>query len=197
MNHLAHLFLADRTSESLASNLAADSLKGDVSGYPMRLQEGIRLHRSVDAFTDGHPDVWASKRLVHPVAGRYAGPVTDLFFDHILATEWSDFTDEPLEDFIDSVYRLLQKDPEGVPMPFGSFLPRMIADDWLSRYKTMEGTAGALARMNGRLRTPLVIPAVVALLSERSEEIRVRFRRFFPELQEHARKIKQSLDPSV
>ena len=56
MNHLAHLFLAAPTAESLIGNLSGDFVKGAIGDrFPPGIAAGIAQHRRIDAFTDAHP----------------------------------------------------------------------------------------------------------------------------------------------
>ena len=58
MNYLAHLYLADDSPESIIGNLLGDFLKGQgTEGYSDEIKKGIRLHKSVDTYTDSHPIV--------------------------------------------------------------------------------------------------------------------------------------------
>ncbi len=60
MNHLAHLFLAGDSAESLIGNLSGDFVKGILGDrFSPGIREGIAQHRSIDAFTDSHP-AWPS-----------------------------------------------------------------------------------------------------------------------------------------
>lgn len=52
------------------------------------MQQGILLHRRIDAFSDTHPLVKEAVHLVKEVGGRYAAVVTDIFFDHFLAVDF-------------------------------------------------------------------------------------------------------------
>src|SRR5690242_14634083 len=70
MNHLAHLFLAAPTAESLIGNLAGDFVKGRIGDrFPPAIADGIAQHRRIDAFTDSHPSVAAFRRVLIPDHG--------------------------------------------------------------------------------------------------------------------------------
>ena len=72
MNYLAHLFLAEHTPESLLGNLLGDFLQGiSKERYSIAIQQGIQLHRKVDAYTDSHPIVKEAKQLVSKVTEKY------------------------------------------------------------------------------------------------------------------------------
>ena len=57
MNFLAHFFLAEGCSETMAGNFLGDFIKGplDRTIYPPKIAQGIRTHRAVDGYADRHP----------------------------------------------------------------------------------------------------------------------------------------------
>jgi acyl carrier protein phosphodiesterase len=82
MNFLAHLYLSGDDKDVMLGNLIADSVKGkDYLAYRPGIQEGILLHRKIDHFTDEHPVVERSKHLLRPKYHKFAGVVTDMFYD--------------------------------------------------------------------------------------------------------------------
>ena len=182
MNHLAHAFLAADTAESLIGNLAGDFFKGPIARHDPRLREAIRFHRRVDSFTDSHAAVSASKKRIAQPFGHYSGIIIDVYYDHLLAGMWREFSDEPLEDFAARTYRTLQQRPELIPPQFASSLPRMIADDWLVRYRTEQGVSRALYYLSRRLRMAPPLHESVELLALHREELQGDFRSFFPHL---------------
>jgi len=89
LNFLAHSVLAFDDDALLVGQIAGDFVRGpDLSAYPSRIATGIRLHRRIDAFTDGHLRVADARRLFEPPLRRYAGIIVDIVFDHWLARHW-------------------------------------------------------------------------------------------------------------
>src|SRR5436853_1964297 len=108
VNYLAHLFLAEETPESLVGNLAGDFVKGRLGDrFPPAVAAGIRHHRRVDAFTDAHPAVAAFRRVLIPEHGHYARIISDVFFDHFLASDFERWAREPLDVFLARVFALI------------------------------------------------------------------------------------------
>ena len=103
MNYLAHLFLADDDAESLIGNLAGDFVKGPVRGNDP-ISQGIRKHRAIDSFTDTHPSVAAFRRVLIPDHGHYSRIISDVFFDHFLALNWSRYAAGTLESFLEQAF---------------------------------------------------------------------------------------------
>ena len=89
MNYLAHLLLGDRGPQWLVGSLMADFVKGRLPDtMEPALRHGIVLHRRIDAGTDTHPLVVECRGLFPAERRRYAGILTDIVFDHVLARGW-------------------------------------------------------------------------------------------------------------
>lgn len=100
MNFLAHLWLADQTKTSFAGAILGDVVRGaDLSAYPDEIERGIRLHRKVDAATDRHPLIVATRERFPQGRRRYAGIVLDLVCDYVLAGDWPGYSKIELTDF--------------------------------------------------------------------------------------------------
>ena len=63
LNHLAHFMLAPAGDAARMGTLLGDFVRGaDLTAWPAEVEQAIRLHRRIDAFTDTHPTVLAAKR---------------------------------------------------------------------------------------------------------------------------------------
>ncbi len=67
----------------------------EIEVLPSNVQAGIRLHRSIDSFTDRHQIVHQSIGRISSRLGWFAGIVIDIYYDHILARNWERFASEP------------------------------------------------------------------------------------------------------
>lgn len=185
MNFLAHLYFADPTPESMAGNLMADFLRGPVDPtLPPAVREGIARHRRVDAFTDAHPCFRRSAARLRPTWGRYSVVLVDMFYDHVLARDWIEWSDEPLADFAARAHEHLEAARPLMPEIMQRAMGRLIAERWLESYATVEGMGTALARLERRFRRPLPRPLVEATadLVLHGPGITEDFDAFFPDL---------------
>jgi acyl carrier protein phosphodiesterase len=193
MNYLAHLFLAERTAESLIGNLAGDFVRGPLGDrFPPAIRDGIRHHRAIDAFTDSHPDAGAFRRVLHPRFGHYAPVISDMFFDHFLATNWSDYATESLDEFLNEVFALIDPHVATLPGKLRFIYPRIRDDRWLTSYREVRGIHIALTNMSRRLSRQPDFSAASTYLVTRREELERHFARFFPKLVEHSNAIRSS-----
>ena len=178
MNYLAHLFLSRGDPESLIGNLAGDFVKGPMRDqFTPGIRDGIMQHRHIDAFTDTHPSVAAFRRVLIPDHGHYARVISDIFFDHILATSWRRYSNEPLEAFVNRVFTAM----DGQPLPGRLARVFPYIPSWILSYREIAGVRSALAGISHRLsRRPHLETAAHHLIDSRAELDR-RFHDFFPE----------------
>ncbi len=183
MNFLAHLYLSGTQPLVIVGNFMADAVKGrDLSRFPEPLEQGIRLHRAIDHFTDTHPLQRAGRERSRAYAGRYAGVVMDLFYDHLLAREWSKWHPEPLPDFAQRMYELLLEHEHLMPERTKEMLPYMVKYDWLASYAHVDGLARALSGLAQRVPEGHVMRGAEQILLDHFDEFQSEFELFMPEL---------------
>ncbi len=183
MNHLAHLFLAGRSSESLLGNLSGDFVKGSVDGkFSEGVRAGIMEHRRIDAFTDTHPNVAAIRRIIAVEHGHYSRVIADMFFDHLLATEWTTYAKEPLPVFLRLTYAALDPLIESMPGRLRYLYPIMRDEGWLPSYASIDGIWIALFNMSRRFSRQPRLELATPLLIHAREELLHHFGRFMPDV---------------
>lgn len=182
MNFLAHLFLSGEDEHLLVGNFLADFIKNkEVAKLPRPLQEGVRLHRKIDDFTDHHPIVRQSVRRLRPVHGKYAPVILDVFYDYLLVKNWDRYAALPLGVFTQSVYQVLNDHLFLMPLSLQERLPRMIASDWLAQYGTEEGLRFTFSRMKLRSSFPHFFDHAVESLEAGLPHFNEEFNLFFPD----------------
>lgn len=194
MNYLAHLYLAERTTEGLLGSLFGDFVKGPLDdGLPETIRRGIVLHRSIDSFTDAHPLHLESRNRIGPMRRRYAGIIVDVAYDHFLCRYWSDYSGDSLESFVARVYGILHEHREDLPGRLRRIAPHMIADDWLGAYGDLANVGSALDGISRRITRRNPLAGAVAEIEANYGALDDDFRRFFPELEAYARATRRAL----
>lgn len=184
MNYLAHLHLSGADEGLIVGNFIGDAIKGnDYEDFPEPIRRGILLHRFIDDFTDRHPIVEESKVLLRPMLRKYAGVASDMFYDHFLASNWSAFSNEPLEDYTNRMYSLLQSNPEHIPPRTAHMLHYMSRDNWLLSYVSLEHLQSALTGISRRTRFESGLQHAVKVLTQEYEDFEDHFHAFYPDLQ--------------
>ena len=140
MNYLAHIYLSKDDDLLKIGNFAADSIKGkSFLKYPERMRTGITLHRAIDTYTDSHPIVRESVSRLFPKYSHYSTVIVDILYDHYLAKNWNDFHSQPLSEYVNEFYTLLENQYSILPKRVQSFLPVMTEHNWLLSYATIDG----------------------------------------------------------
>ncbi|ATM00404.1 hypothetical protein CK910_19530 [Aeromonas sp. CA23] len=184
MNYLAHLHLASHTRSSLTGNLLGDFVKGPLpSTLGPAFDEGIWLHRRIDAFTDAHPEHRAAVACFEAPWRRFGGILVDMLYDHWLSLHWPQFGEDPLPRFLQQSYGQLLADhrrlPDGLPVA----LTRMAEQNWIASYRHREGLGHALNGIGHRLRRPILLGDALATLDDASWHSGEQgFLRFYPQL---------------
>ncbi|MDR0667101.1 MAG: ACP phosphodiesterase [Prevotellaceae bacterium] len=148
MNYLAHIFLSSSPAVQVG-NFIGDFVKGQqVAQYPPDMQEGIWRHRAIDRFTDTHPVVLEARAALREPFGRYAGVLLDMYFDHLLAVRFSDYSTVGLSVFARRFYGSLWRRRRLLPPEVRRFMWHFILSNRLCRYASLEGLQGSLAIMS-------------------------------------------------
>ncbi len=183
MNFLAHIYLSFDDPEISLGNFFADHIKGKkFQHFPKKVGKGILLHRAIDTFTDAHPIPKQSSKRLHKNYRHYSRVIVDIFYDHFLAKNWKDYSDQPLADFVEKFYDLLEANYDLLPLATQRLLPYMIADNWLLNYANLDGIASVLRGMNRRTQNRSKMNFAIVDLEEHYELFEKEFQLFFPEL---------------
>lgn len=182
------MYLSGGDDDLLFGNFIADHLKGPERKrvYPLRVLQGIQLHRAIDQFTDQHAVVNQSKIRVRAQFGKYAPVIVDVFYDHFLAANWSRYHPTPLPHFAHTTYQQLLERMEELPAGAQHMLPYMVEHDWLTGYSVIEGIARVMKGMSRRARFDSQMDKAPDLLRSAYASFETEFNHFFPELEAHA-----------
>ncbi len=183
MNFLAHLYLSENNTNIMIGNFIADHIRGNqFTHLSTEIQQGIKLHRQIDTFTDAHPITRKSKRRLNKRYGLYAGVIIDIFYDHYLAKNWSEYSAIPLDIYVDAIYELLENTKETLPEKTQHLLPFMIEYNWLYNYQYKEGIQRVLNGMNRRTKNKGQMDLAIEDLHLLDQEFQEDFQTFFEDL---------------
>jgi len=183
MNYLAHLYLSGESDEIKLGNFIGDFVKGNkYLEYPEQVAFGIKLHRSIDFFTDQHPDVKECIAILNPGYGRYSGIVADVFFDHFLASNWSDYSIYSLRQFSKYSHAVFLSNFLLLPFRVKQFLPFLIQHKRLESYAHRENLTHVLDIMSRRTSLPQNSEWAMRILNQEYVQFESLFRSFFADL---------------
>ncbi len=187
MNLLAHFYLSRFTPSLMVGSFLGDFVKGkQYQKFEPALAEGILLHREIDYFTDFHSIFLQSKHRLVDQHRHFAGVIVDIFYDHFLAKNWRDYSEVPLENFTQQIYRTLYEQETHLPPKAQQVLHYMSQHDWLQHYAELEGIARTLRGMEKRSRYPNQMGSAVENLQQHYESFEHEFFDFFVAVEQHA-----------
>ena len=183
MNFLAHIYLSFDDKEITLGNFFADHIRGNkYKHFPDKIQKGILLHREIDTFTDAHPIVRQSSKRLHKNYSHYSRVIVDIYYDHFLAKNWSNYSNRPLAEYVEDFYDLLEDNYDILPIATKRMMPYMIADNWLLNYANLAGIDRVFKGMNRRTKNKSRMNFAILDLEEHYTDFENEFTLFFQEL---------------
>ncbi len=181
MNLLAHAYLGFDHEERQVGQIAGDFIKGrDLSAFPEFINEGIRLHRSLDAWTDQQAIFRRSCARFPNSRRRITGILVDLLYDHTLARNWLSYCDTELEEFADNLYRALARHQGILPDKMTRFIERAPVVGVFEGYADFSGIERAVRHIAGRMSTPSLFDGALPEMLSVVDDIDKDFAKFFP-----------------
>jgi len=172
----------------------ADAVKGNqYKNYNKDIQNGIILHRAIDSFTDTHSVVKTSKARLNGKYGHFGGVIIDIFYDHFLAKNWSKYSNTPLNEYVSTVYKLLEKNIDILPQKTKEILPFMIEYNWLYNYQFTDCIERVLIGMNRRTGLISNMNLAIEDLNNLYLDFEEDFTIFFKEIIEYSKTTYNSL----
>ncbi|UYQ92541.1 acyl carrier protein phosphodiesterase [Chitinophaga horti] len=164
--------------------MIADFVKGkQLLQYPPDVQQGVRLHRAIDAYTDHHPATARAKNCLKPAVGAYSAVYTDIIYDHFLANDPEHFTAQSLETFAGGIYETLAAHHDQLPPVFQQVFSYMRQHNWLLHYRERNGIASSFNGITRRAKYQQV-PATVPFkaFEDHYDTLKDCYAQFFPDL---------------
>jgi acyl carrier protein phosphodiesterase len=189
MNFLAHIYLSGNNDLIKIGNFMADGIRGKhFENFPADIQKGIILHRAIDTFTDAHPVFRKSTKRLHQRYHHFAGVIVDIFYDHFLAKNWKNYSEENLEEFISLFYKSLQDNVYFLTERTKGLMPYMINQNWLLSYQTVGGINRILTQMDHRTYNESKMKFATEELNQYYSEFEQEFTEFFEDLRTFSNK---------
>jgi acyl carrier protein phosphodiesterase len=195
VNYLAHFLLAQNKPHLEVGGFMGDYVKGQLVGrFPKELEDGIRLHRKIDAFTDNHACVKQSCHRIDSTMRRYAPIMVDIFFDHLLAKHWHQYHSETLSHFSDRIFSNMQDYQEVLPDKVWQIAMRMKQFNVLSSYADPSFLSPVLTNLSQRLKRKNPVAEGYQQFQDNMEGLTKDFEIFFPEAINFAKQTSRSFD---
>lgn len=184
MNYLAHLLLSGDDREIRFGNFIGDAIKG--KGYldfPIQIQKGILLHRKIDTYTDHHPTIKNSKKLLNPIFSHYKGVIIDVFFDHFLSKNWHLYQEMDLDKFLQNFENDFQQFKGYLTEEKAVFYQKFLDKTFLYHYHSFEGIELTLKGLQNRIKNRVPLTEALSDLQIHYDALETDFYSFFRDIQ--------------
>ena len=141
------------------------------------------MHRAIDDFTDHHPLVLECKRYFSKEFDKYSGVLIDIYFDHLLARHFDQYSAKPLSLFASQAYEILEKYQHLFPEKSNMFYGYMIRENILENYARPEGIKRVLQGMTHRINKRFLLYESIPTFIEHERSLYEHFVPFFKELE--------------
>lgn len=190
LNFLAHIYLSADDDDIKIGNFLGDYVKGRLNKlsnaqYSPGIIKGMVLHREIDFFTDNNSIVRQSIDRLQPKYHKFSGIVIDMFYDHILAKNFHQYSEISLEKYAQNFYELLEKRKSEIPEPMERMVKSMVTRNWFVGYKSFEGIEWALTGISKRLSFESGIEYATEDLRKDYDLYEAEFKVFFSEIINH------------
>lgn len=161
------------------ANLFGDFVKGsDLHEFRPEIQYGIRLHRKIDHYIDNHPGVNELSHNLYGELPRISSIAIDLFFDHLLARNWPEFHNVPLEQFVSNFFEHSVIQTDYPRTKFWWVLDKMRKGKWIENYREHTGLKFACEGLSRRISFPNELHHAPSIFLKRETEIENCFRQY-------------------
>ena len=175
----------------MVGNLLPDFTKQiSQHAYSHEVLQGVELHRFIDSYTDSHPLFKQSRSRISTERKRFSPILIDIFYDHFLAINWSQYSDESLLESTQFYYLQLDQANISLPLRLTEAIERMPKIDLLYNYRTLKGIEHAVNRVSQRIRFENNLHGGIVELENNFVDLEADFHLFFSDLQEAVKRYK-------
>ncbi len=182
MNYLGHIFFSFNHSDFAKANLFGDFFKGgSTEKLPDLIGKGVRYHREIDVYIDNHLSVKQLLPFLRDELPKVSGIAIDLYFDHLLAKNWSEFHSTPLNEYLEKHYKVFNQWDENYPEEFNKYMQLLVERNWISQYQTEDGLFHMCKGVSRRISFENSLGKGFQVFKANEVEINKAFRSFMKE----------------
>jgi len=186
MNFLAHFYLSGTDEALSVGNYLGDFITSkERDQLPPDIIKGVHLHHEIDRFTDSHLKFKNSVASLRPKYKRYAPVIADIFFDHFLAKTWDIHHENPLQDYANNCYALIDKHENLLTDRAKRFQYYMKSRNILYNYQHLKDLELVFFGMSRRASFDSGMENSVDFLRDNYQLLNDDFDAFFPDIKAH------------
>jgi acyl carrier protein phosphodiesterase len=182
VNYLVHLYLAGPSKMNRLGAIMGDFVKGQLDqSLPGKIRQGLQHHRRIDWLAHTSSHTRRSRQRLDPRFGHARTILVDIFYDHLLACFWNEFSCQSLEAFASEIYAMLFEEQNNLPEGLKRILPHMTRNNWLVSYRNVASIENALSRIAEQLSRKTPLEESIIDLSIHHDDLRIDFEEFINE----------------
>jgi len=191
MNFLGHSYLCIGNEHLIAGNFAGDSYKGNldkISHLPKHIQDGVKLHRFIDNFTDQSKYIIEAAHLFQANGiAKVAYIACDILLDHYLAKNWNVYSEIEYKKFIQTIYTKTDKNLIYLENDFCFLYEKMKEYKWFLDYPNEKGIETILCQFSKRLRFQNDLDKCMTVFITNKNKFESLFKTFLSEINDSSR----------
>lgn len=198
MNFLGHLYFSGDDVQLQYANLYGDFVKGrDLSHYSSLIQRGIVLHRAIDTYIDTHPGVLDLMHQLYEQLPKVTGIAIDLYFDHLLAKNWSDFHSIEYDTFLKRFYSTELESEEEYSTEFLILIAKMKQKNWMHYYQYYDGLIKMCNGLSSRISFPNELPNAPEIYTQNEDLITKVFHNYMDDARPYFKRYLEDQFPEL
>lgn len=199
MNYIAHIHIGSHTQTNLLGNFLGDFVKGSqLQHLPFEIEQGIRLHRNIDIYTDSHPLIIELRQNFPKDIRRMAGVIIDIYFDYLLMKTWKHYSNTHFDMIFTEFYQQLEKFSLPDNAHFNKLAEHLKAQQWLNQYVNVDTCFRAFLSIESRLKHKVVFAKKAqSFLLQHGDKLESSFQQFYPQCLEHSLRFVQNYRPNI
>jgi acyl carrier protein phosphodiesterase len=194
MNFLGHLYFSDNDIPLMYANMYGDFVKGsNLDHLTSEIKLGVLLHRKIDHYIDNHAAVIELMHSLYPRLPKVTGIAIDLFFDHLLAKNWSQFHAFPYHKFLENFYAYDISDSSDYSKEFKDFCFVLKSNNWMLHYESLYGLRKMCEGVSSRISFENELHHAPIIFNEFQNSIESTFFTFMMDAESYFQKTRTEL----
>jgi acyl carrier protein phosphodiesterase len=153
------------------------------NSFNSNIERGQSISLSIDTFIESSPICQKSIQLLSPIARKYSSKILRLYYDHLLARNWEQYSDIPYEVFCSDVIEVLKNHNDVFPYKPKRIANRIIRKNLISSIRTINGLNEYIKDMTRYNSYNSIIQESIGDLVKNYDSFNKDFSLIFPEME--------------
>lgn len=184
MEILLNAFFSSHDPETMAGSFLGSSYVNNHNNYfNSNIEKGQAISASIDNFIETHPVCQKSVLLLSPKSRKYGSRILRLYYDHLLARHWEQYSEIPFDAFCLEIVDVLKTYNPIFPYKPKRVANRVIRKNLVSTIRTINGLNEYIKDMTRYNSYNSIIQESIGDLVKNYDSFNRDFRIIYPELE--------------